>query len=465
MKRFLIYTHPKLLLGLGVLLNLIFTGCESFIEVDLPPGQLTGEAVFTDLRTAEAALTDIYALQRDQGILSGGRSGIASNLALYTDVYEQIGSQSSDPYFFYTHTLNPDTQTLSNFWNTSFNSIYAANALIKGIPASLTLDVTQAQRPLGEAYFIRGLMHFYLTNLFGAIPYVTTNDYLVNQKVSKLSVEEIYIKVTEDLLEAERLIPEVYSSTERTRPNAFAVKSLLARVYLYEGEWQKAYDKAGEILESELYSLNIPIDQLFLKDSKNTIWQFMPQNAGANTLEGRNFILRVLGSQYAAFNPDFVCSFEPGDLRKESWIDSVTENGTTAYFPIKYREELATASSLEYSKVLRIGEVYLIRAEAAWRLNRITQALADLNALRQRAGLPPIDSATPAELENLILAERRAELFTEFGHRWFDLNRWNKAETLLKPIKPGWGMQSYLLPIPETELGANPNLLPQNHGY
>ncbi|MEO2081153.1 RagB/SusD family nutrient uptake outer membrane protein [Leeuwenhoekiella sp.] len=465
MKRFLIYTHPKLLLGLGLLLNLIFTGCESFIEVDLPPGQLTGEAVFTDLRTAEAALTDIYALQRDEGILSGGRSGIASNLALYTDVYEQIGSQSSDPYFFFTHTVRPDTRTIANFWNTSFNSIYAANALITGIPSSADLDTIEAERALGEAYFIRGLMHFYLTNLFGPIPYVTTNDYLVNQEVSKMSKDQVFTQVVHDLVQAEALIPENYSSTERTRPNAFAVKALLARVYLYQGEWQKAYDKAGEVLASELYALNIPIDQLFLKDSKNTIWQFMPQNAGANTLEGRNFILRVLGSQYAAFNPEFVSRFEPGDLRKESWIDSITQNGITAYFPIKYREELTTASSLEYSKVLRIGEVYLIRTEAAWRLNRITQALADLNALRQRAGLPPIDSATPAELENMILAERRAELFTEFGHRWFDLNRWNKAETLLKPIKPAWGMQSYLLPIPETELGANPNLLPQNPGY
>ena len=465
MKPILLYTHLKPFLAFLVLLNLILTGCESFIEVDLPPGQLTGAAVFTDLSTAEAALTDIYALQRDQGILSGGRSGIASNLALYADTYEQFGSQSSDPYFFFTHSVSPDTRTIANFWNTSFNSIYAANALIKGIPASDALDATAAERPLGEAYFIRGLMHFYLSNLFGPIPYVTTTDYRVNQELSKKPVDEVYTQVVRDLIQAEALIPESYSSAERTRPNAFAVKALLARVYLYQGEWQKAYDKAGEVLASELYTLDIPLDQLFLKESKNTLWQFMPQNAGANTLEGRNFILSVLGSNYAAFNPDFVTSFEPGDLRIESWIDSITQNGITAYFPIKYREELSTASSLEYSKVLRLGELYLIRAEAAWRLNRIPQALADLNAIRLRAGLSSLNAATSEELEDLILSERRAELFTEFGHRWFDLKRWDKAESVLQESKPGWGAQSYLLPIPETELGANPNLLPQNPGY
>ena len=105
-----------------------------------------------------------------------------------------------------------------------------------------------------------------------------------------------------------------------------------------------------------------------------------------------------------------------------------------------------------------MAEAYLIRAEARLRKNDFIGARDDLNHTRLRAGLPAISTLDPNALEEALIYERKAEFFTEFGHRWFDLKRWGRAEARLENLKPGWGISSYLLPLPETELQANPNL-------
>lgn len=110
-------------------------------------------------------------------------------------------------------------------------------------------------------------------------------------------------------------------------------------------------------------------------------------------------------------------------------------------------------------------EQYLIRAEArAYQVN-ISGAQEDLNIIRNRAGLSDTSATTQQDLLSAILQERRLELFTEIGHRWFDLKRTGQAGTVLAPLKPAWQERNLLLPIPETELILNPNLQPQNPGY
>jgi len=96
-------------------------------------------------------------------------------------------------------------------------------------------------------------------------------------------------------------------------------------------------------------------------------------------------------------------------------------------------------------------------------------AVADIDEIRQRAGLPLISETNPgigqAQLLDAIFHERRVELFTEWGHRWFDLKRTGRASSILQGLKPGWKDTDILLPIPESELLLNPNLNPQNPGY
>jgi len=109
--------------------------------------------------------------------------------------------------------------------------------------------------------------------------------------------------------------------------------------------------------------------------------------------------------------------------------------------------------------------MYLIRAESKAHIGDLSGAKEDINSIRSRAGLANTTAITQDEILDAILEERRLELFTEFGHRFFDLKRFNKIQPVLSAIKPGWDASDILFPIPEAELNLNPNLQPQNQGY
>lgn len=64
-----------------------------------------------------------------------------------------------------------------------------------------------------------------------------------------------------------------------------------------------------------------------------------------------------------------------------------------------------------------------------------------------------------------LMKERKFELFTEFGHRFYDLKQHNLLDDVMLSKKPAWKSDFKLLPLPEKELLINPNLNPQNHGY
>ena len=146
-------------------------------------------------------------------------------------------------------------------------------------------------------------------------------------------------------------------------------------------------------------------------------------------------------------------------------MGSVNDGTDTYYFPFKYKLDTNSGTSQEYSIIFRLDEQYLIRAEARVHLGKLAEAKNDINKIRQRATLTNTSSSTPEELSQAVLQERRVELFTEFGHRWFDLKRTGKAGTVLSVIKPAWKDRDNLLPLPASELLANSHLLPQNQGY
>jgi hypothetical protein len=142
----------------------------------------------------------------------------------------------------------------------------------------------------------------------------------------------------------------------------------------------------------------------------------------------------------------------------------VAGDGGPWYHSYKYREQF-TGASVEYSIVLRLAEMYLIRSEARLAQGDLIGALEDLNHVRNTAGLPDVGAGTDAEILAAILRERRVEFFTEHGHRFFDLKRLGMLGQVLSGVKPGWQAADALLPIPENDLRLNPNLSPQNPGY
>jgi hypothetical protein len=110
--------------------------------------------------------------------------------------------------------------------------------------------------------------------------------------------------------------------------------------------------------------------------------------------------------------------------------------------------------------------MFLIRAEANAQLNNASTSLDDINAIRKRAGLiTPLVGLNPVQCLTEVAKQRQLELFSEWGHRWFDLKRTGKASTILAPIKgTTWKDTDVLYPIPDAEINTNYNIR-QNFGY
>lgn len=440
----------------------LFSSCESFIEVELPSSQLTAEAVFTEEATAIAAMAAVYAAVRDNGIMRD----LHYEMSLYSDELEYFGSAVSSEEQFYTNSLIPSHQTVKSWWNSSYSQIYAANAVIKGLENSSDLSEGIKEQLKGEALLVRGLIHFYLAALYGDIPYIRTTDYQQNTTVSRNPKETVYGLAIEDLTIASDLLEQEYPLTNRTRPNTYVAMATLARVYGYAEQWENAEMAATAVIgQSTLYPWTVGLEDVFLKDSKTTIWQWSPRGSNVNTWEAIDFIFETAPPPQVALTESLIGSFEAGDLRLNQWVREVTNGTESFYHAFKYKTRGNTDASVEYSILLRLSEQYLIRSEARAQLGDLEEAANDLNKVRNRAGLANAVYSGKDELLQLIWEERRHELFTEAGHRFFDLKRTQRLDEVLGDDKIGWHPTDRTLPLPEDELLINPNLLPQNPGY
>lgn len=460
------FIKPSWFASFLLLWGMLLSSCESFVDVGVPDSQLTGETVFQDKTTAEAALVDIYAKLRTSVLITGDLNGLSILLGNYADEFTYYSSGGLPEEAFFQNNLLPSNTTVTATWNDSYNLVYAANAVIEGLDKSTGIQPNEKNQLKGEALFIRSYIQFYLLNLFGEIPYVTTTDYRVNAKATKIAPEKVYALIRSDLETAKRLLTENYVGNERLRPNRYVVEALLAKVQLYSSNWTEAETAANSVINNTAtYVWVDDLDTVFLKNSTGTLWQLKPQVEGQNTLEGQNFIFAAGPPPNRALTNTLMNAFESGDLRKNHWVGNVTDGTETWYFPNKYKQNNYTNTSEEYSILFRLEEIYLIRAEARAKLGNTVGALEDLNKIRNRAGLANTSAATQDEILQAIIKERRVELFSEQGQRWFDLKRSGQANAVLAPIKPGWKPTDLLWPLPESELLLNGNMLPQNPGY
>ena len=331
------------ILVLVVLLGLV--GCDSFVDVDPPSSQLTGSLVFEDKTTANAAMVAVYTKLRDGGLLTGSSLGTGTSLGLYADELTYYGTNDQNLFFLFNNTLLPTTSLVNQSWNQSYHQIYCANAVIEGCQNATALLPVDKNQFMGEALFVRSLVHFYLANLYGDVPYITSTDYEVNRLAPRVPIASVYDKIVSDLNEAIALLPEAYISSERVRPNRSAAQALLARVYLYMGEWAEASNAASAVLNNSIYVWENDIDKVFLKDCTATIWQFSPNLSGNNTYEANVYIFNSGPPPSVGLNASLYNSFDPIDLRKTNWIKSVTNGTDTWYHAFKYKERNNTAES------------------------------------------------------------------------------------------------------------------------
>ena len=448
---------------------LCIASCEDFVELESPNFEVSSDLVFENFNIAESATLGIYTSIQDIPLFNGSVFGLSTLLSLQSDVVEiKLDLFGGFPEFG-ENRLTPENPMVNDIWRGLYKSVFNANTVIEGVTNSTALSETEKNQLLGEALFARSFANFYLTNLFGEVPYVISTDKDINNVIGKTPVQEVYNNIILDLLEAKDLLEDTYLGADRTRPNKSAVSALLARVYLYNSEWQNAENESALVIANTgLYTLEANTENVFLKDSPSTIWQFSTRQVGGNTNLSTAY---NIGFSVLSFSDTQLAAFEAEDNRLLNWTIDALNFGTGEFdkAPFKYKATNdAGGTTAELNKVLRLGEQYLIRAEARAQLGDIAGAQADLNQTRNRAGLDDTVAASTIDLLDAIAQERRVELFTEFGHRWFDLKRTGQADAVLSviPYKAGtWEATDVLYPIPVSDLLANENLKPQNDGY
>lgn len=318
------------------------------------------------------------------------------------------------------------------------------------------LSVAEKNQILGEAYFIRALGYFDLGRGWGGVQLELkpTTDLSVLKGIKRSTLDQTYDQVLADLTQAEQLLPE--DATTRSRAQKSAARALRARLHLYRQQWADAENFASQVISNAKYSLVKPYKAFFTApfqtaesvlelaystNDKNTYWNlWYPSSAGGQyTLKPSDVLIAKLNNPAIGGNRNAL----------------IAGSGSNVY-GVLYN---TSSTSTDPSYLIRIAELYLIRAEARARQGNLTDAAADLNAVRARAGLQPSTAITQADLLQAIEDENSVEFAFE-AHRWFDLVRTKRAGAVLGLTNTNY----WLFPIPLSDILSDPDVT-QNPGY
>ncbi|MBO9204653.1 MULTISPECIES: RagB/SusD family nutrient uptake outer membrane protein [Niastella] len=461
-------------------------GCEKFVDAGTPVTATVSDVVYSSDESATSVLTGLYTdISAGDIVFPGTVSSLSLFLGLSADelTLSPLGFEA-DREAYYTNSLGSNVSGFE-YWKKFYGYIFRCNDAIENLNKVQNLTPAVKQQLLGEAAFMRAFLYFYLVNLYGDAPLVTSTDYKATSSLARSSKDDINKQIISDLRQAQDLLSSDYldgklqpytgGTEERVRPTKWAATAQLAREYLYTGDWQNAELQSTALINNQPLYDTVPLNEAFLKNNKEAIWQLQSVSNGptANTFDAVTFIIPPTG--LSASNPVYLSdqllnSFEPGDQRMLQWVNSTDVSGTNYYYVYKYKENQDGAPVTEYLTILRLGEQYLIRAEARAQLANLSGADADLNVIRTRAGLPAYASVDKNSSLAAILHERQTELFIELGARWLDIKRTATVDAIMPPVlavkEPGLTWQSYKqwFPLPLSDLKNAPNIH-QNAGY
>ncbi len=460
-----------------IVLISLATSCNVLDQVS--PVQVATLKVFTNVAGAESALIGMYSSMQSNYYYGGYYPLLAD---IYSDVSKAGGFNVTALDEISSYHVTTANLLVQNMYVAIYYTIATANGIIANVPGIKDVTFTQTQRDSirGQAYAIRGMAHFDLLRMFGehwnmastyGVPVVTT---IQNQNsvVPRSTVAQTYAAIISDLQQAYNLIPKSKPYLNQY-VNPDAVQALLARVYLYQRDYPHAIAAADSVIKDGSYSLlgSYNFTQIYsTKLSNESVFElvFNVQNQSAYNSytfsRTQALITEVLFLADSTMNTFF--TKRPNDLRSQLVDFSPTTESN--FLPWgrtqKYRGEINKDNS---AYLIRMAEVYLIRAEAGAANGDLTSGLADLNSVRTSRGLPAFANADIATTYNgdftaAVLDERFAELNFE-GHRMFDLARTQRRALILK----GAGVDDFtdIFPVPNRELIATKGTVVQNPGY
>ncbi len=457
----------------------LFSSCASDY-LDLKPSTaLSTESAITNVSDAEVALNGVYdGLQSYQYY---GSIGVYFPDVAGEDMRSNGDGKRSVNYYKLT-TLTPNT-VATGLWDQPYYVIRQATNIINQIDKITDGTTDEKNNILGQALALRGLSLFDLTRYFGAT-YTKDNGASLGavnitkslnavEKPARNSVAENYAQIISDLTTA---VPLLSTSENDGYINQWAAKALLSRVYLYKGDNANALKLAEDVINNNggLYNLwsNSNYASIWGTDySSESLFEVVNTSTDWADREAISYLLSKSGYDDIVLTNSFVSLLQsnPNDVRNKIY----TKSGST-YYLSKYPGKPGSGDVRTNNiVVIRLSEVYLIAAEAAYKLggtDNLSKAASYVNKIIQRAD--PSDAGVDASTVTLnrILLERRKELVGE-GHRLFDAMRNNETIVRTGTDHLTGALESFdrtdfrsILPIPQTEIDVNPNIK-QNDNY
>ena len=434
----------SLAIGLG--------SCDKFLDVQ-PRSSISDANTIVDKASAETAINGVYDSFRSYYGINLQSIGYLSG-----DNIQWTGSQSQIQEFI-NHRVNAENSTVSSVWSGIYTTLNRINHVLEKVPnvQDPLLTETLKNKIVGEAYFLRALAYFDLARIWGGAPIVTkpTASPSDNRGISRSSQEQVYAQVLADLNAAETLLP---ATTDRFRATQKTVWALKSRYYLYQKDYVKAEEFATKVIaDAANYQLVKPYNAFFANDARGTTESVFEIFYSVNETNNHRTQWQPQqngGTRQWAPNDAFVALVNNPEIGGNRSALVAKDNQNRWYGNMYYR-----SPATDPTFVIRIAELYLIRAEARAHTSKLTDALADLNAIRERAGIAKSAAATAEALLLAIENERRIEFALE-PHRWFDLVRTGRAGEVLNVTDPN----RLLLPVPAEELLIDKALV-QNPGY
>ncbi|WP_347052070.1 RagB/SusD family nutrient uptake outer membrane protein [Flavobacterium olei] len=389
-------------------------------------------------------------------------------------------------YSFNDQSLDSD---LSDFYGNGYKVINEANLIIEFVDG--LKDATEAEKKQikAEALTARAYMHFLLSEFYSqnysytsdashlGIVYSTKSITNGLQYASRETVSNTYTHIVEDLTTAISLYSDnvLLSGPAYGYFNKNNTKALLSRVYLSKNDWQKAYDTANDVISNSGVNLvdsanyiaqweqpDLPVSEILMeftvsKNEEGTTSSSLAALFGYT--DTKNF------QKYVA-SQDLIALYEASDIRRQLFlVQPLTTLVNLQPVKLNYYFTKKFQGNPGYV-VSRLSEQYLIRAEAALKLNNTDQAKKDINTIRSRANATALKDSE--NLQDALFLERRKELCFE-GHLFFDIVRNHKDVSrndgcLSAACSLTYPSPKFVLPIPKSNLNLNHNLK-QNESY